>query len=257
MKLIQIFLLSIPTLLSAQWTTLPVPPATRYDDVFFINDTHGWAVNSNGSILHTSNGGTSWTEQYDANTYLRSITFATPELGFCGSLDFAFYRTTDGGLHWEDITGHIDPMPAGICGLSAPTPTVVYGCGVWSSPAYVIKSTDGGNTWISTDMSAQASALVDIHFVSADTGFVTGKATPARGNVGTILYTTDGGQSWTEVYHTERGQEYIWKLQSPDGIHYYASIENAVGPPTLMARSDDKGLTWTTATVDDQYHYIQ
>lgn len=148
-------------------------------------------------------------------------------------------------------------MPSGICGLAAPTPEVIYGCGVWSSPAFVIKSTDGGTTWISTDMSAHASALVDMYFVNADTGFVCGKATAARGNVGTILYTTNGGQSWTEVYHTERSHEYIWKLQSPDGIHFYGSIENAQGPPTLMARSNDKGLTWSTVEVDDEYHYIQ
>lgn len=251
------YLLITSPSLSAQWTTLPVPFATRYDDIFFINDTLGWAVNSNGSILHTSDAGASWTEQEDTDKYLRSIEFATPTLGFCGSLDFGFYRTTDGGLHWDDITGHIDPMPSGICGLAAPTPEVIYGCGVWSSPAFVIKSSDGGTTWISTDMSAHASALVDMYFVNADTGFVCGKATAARGNVGTILYTTNGGQSWTEVYHTERSHEYIWKLQSPDGMHIYGSIENAQGPPTLMARSDDKGLTWTTVTVDKHYHYIQ
>ncbi len=243
--------------LSAQWTTLPVPPANRYDDVFFINDSVGWAASSNGSILHTRDGGSSWTEQFDAGRYLRSITFATPMLGFCGSLDFGFYKTTDGGEHWNNIMGDIDPVLPGICGLSAPTPEVIYGCGIWSSPAYIIKSTDGGDTWTYTDMSSLASALVDIHFVSADTGFVSGKATAARGNVGTILYTTDGGMTWTEKFHTERIQEYVWKLQSPDDIHYYASIENDAGGSTLMARSADKGLTWSTIVVDKDYQYIQ
>ena len=251
------FLLIIPQSLPAQGSTLPVPPANRYDDVFFFNDTIGWAASSNGSILHTRDGGMSWSEQFDADRYLRSITFATPLLGFCGSLDFGFYKTTDGGEHWDNIMGEIDPFLPGICGLSAPTPEVIYGCGIWSPPAYIIKSSDSGNTWTYIDMSSHASALVDIRFVSADTGFVSGKATAARGNVGTILYTTDGGMTWTEKFHTERIQEYVWKLQSPDDIHYYASIENDAGGSTLMARSTDKGLTWHTIVVDEAYQYIQ
>ena len=171
MKLFLALLLSIPSLLPAQWTTLPVPPANRYDDVFFITDSTGWAVASNGQILHTTDAGASWDMQTDVEGFLRSIEFATPTLGFCGSLNGKLLRTTDGGEHWTDIAPDIDPALPGICGLSAPTPETIYGCGIWSSPAYIIKSTDGGETWTTTDMSSMASALVDIHFISADTGF--------------------------------------------------------------------------------------
>lgn len=212
-----LFLLLATTPCLSQWTTLPNPPVVRYDDVFFINDSVGWAAGgSNLRIYTTTDGGARWREQYNSRKYLRSITFATPDLGFRGSLDSSLYRTTDGGASWTDIAGSITPKPPGICGLSTPTADVIYGCGVWSSPAYVIKSTDGGNNWTNIDLSSFANALVDIHFSSPDTGWVAGMANPSTDG-GIILYTTDGGSTWTVKHKTLTPHDSIWKLQTPDG----------------------------------------
>lgn len=40
------------------WTTLNIPPSGRHDDVFFINDTVGWAAGGPaGTIRRTEDGG--------------------------------------------------------------------------------------------------------------------------------------------------------------------------------------------------------
>lgn len=259
MKNITFFLILLSTTKCfGQWTTLNIPSGGRYDDVFFINDSVGWAAGGNSTeIYKTTNGGSNWTLQYTSGKYLRSIEFATPTLGFCGSLDSSFYKTTDGGNTWTDIANTITPKPPGICGLSAPTSNIIYGCGIWSSPAYLIKSLDGGNSWTTIDLSSLANALVEVHFINADTGFVSGMANPATQG-GIILYTTDGGNTWAVKHKTMIAQDHIWKLQTPDGLHFYGAVEALpVTGNVRVVKSNDSGSTWTTSIIRNNYSYIQ
>ena len=72
----------------AQWSvTDSTHVDARIDDLFFINADTGWfAGGSSGVIGRTYNGGASWQTVYTGPDYLRSIEFATPQLGFCGAL---------------------------------------------------------------------------------------------------------------------------------------------------------------------------
>lgn len=240
------------------WTTLNIPPSGRHDDVFFINDTVGWAAGGPaGTIRRTEDGGATWTLQYTAGQYLRSIEFIDAQHGYCGSLSGSLLRTVDGGATWTDVAPLINPQPPGICGLSAPTPTTIYGVGLWASPAYVVKSTDGGLSWSFINMSAQATALVDVHFISADTGFVTGTAAPA-GNGGVILYTTDGGLSWQPKHFTGVISDIVWKIQRLDADHWYASVySEPMNDDTRLLRSIDGGQTWSTLVAANSYTYVE
>jgi len=240
----------------AQWTTLSLPVSSRYDDICFTDPQTGW-VAGNGRIYKTTDAGQTWAPQYYAGKYLRCIKFATPQLGYCGSLSSSLYRTTDGGQTWVDVAPAMTQTIAGICGLSTPNSSVVYGCGIWSEPAYIVKSADAGQTWSKIDMSAYASSLIDIHFTTPDTGFVTGTASPATDG-GIILYTTDGGVNWTTKYKTLVANDRVWKIQSPDGQHYFASIE---AEPTVnqvrMLRSTDAGANWSLSVVRNYHSYVQ
>ncbi len=246
--------------LIGQWTIQNVAGqnGARIDDVFFVNDTIGWlAGGGSGIIYKTEDAGLTWTPSLTSGDYLRSIEFATPQLGFCGSLDNRFYKTTDGGDNWVDIAQTISPVPEGICGISAPSSDVIYGCGIWSDPAYVIKSSDGGNSWISIDMSQYALSLVDIHFMTENEGFVVGRANPTTDG-GVILHTNDGGATWTAVHNTMVDQDYIWKIQSPDGVNFFASIQSAPSSGNVrMLKSTDMGQTWETVIVNNTFTYVQ
>lgn len=247
-----------PVVSMAQWYIAPnLPLASRYDDIVFINQAEGWTINSGGDILHTTDQGQTWNLQIDTDKYLRCIEFVDQNIGFCGSLDSSLFKTTDGGANWADISNNIYPKPPGICGLSAPNASTVYGCGIWSSPAYIIKSTDTGNSWTHIDMSSYATALVDIEFSSVDTGFVVGTANPASDG-GIILHTTDGGLTWTTKFLTNVGLDYVWKIQSPDGVNFYASVDAVPVTNNLrILKSTDSGNTWTMDTVLNTYVYTQ
>lgn len=240
-----ISLLLLSTFLGAQgsWHILPNAPvaSSRTDDIFFINRQQGWCANSDGRIMYTPDGGNTWQLQFAAGGYFRCIEFRDSLLGFAGTLNQRLYRTTNGGINWTNVASQITPVPDAICGIDIADSTTVYAVGQWDTPAFFLKSTDEGLTWTRKDMSQWASGLVEIQFFSRDTGFISGRGAGNSGGV--ILYTTDGGTTWTKVHDTGQTGEYVWKLQRVTEEMWVASVQT-FAPGAVMLKSVDRGQTW-------------
>ena len=75
------------------------------EDIFFVDNKHGWAVGENGLVLHTSNGGDKWTAQASGTEEtLRSIRFTDQYMGWAVGGDLGvgvIVHTNDGGKNWE------------------------------------------------------------------------------------------------------------------------------------------------------------
>lgn len=256
-KLILIFIMLNASWTMAQegWTTLNIPPTIRYDDICFLNSNVGWTAGGRSKIVHkTVDGGETWTESGIFTKYLRSIEFMDANIGLCGSLESSLYRTTDGGKTWKDVAPGISPQPPGVCGLAKADKNTIYGVGIWSEPAFVIKSTNKGLNWTYIDMSAYASSLIDVYFFDADHGFVTGSKSVDEGGV--VLYTDNGGQTWVEKFRTNHLGDRIWKIQTPDNVNFYGAVES-YGDETRIIHSSDKGQNWEQIVVDPEYYYCQ
>src|SRR5687767_13568758 len=95
-------------------TNAPIS-SSRTDDIWFVSADVGWAVNSNGQILKTEDGGDSWTVQHQDNSvYLRCVGFAGDRIGWAGSLrGTRLFHTTDGGANWAAVS-NLPPTPAKI-----------------------------------------------------------------------------------------------------------------------------------------------
>ncbi len=222
----------------------------RFDDVFFLNATTGWAVNGFfAAVYKTTDGGTTWTEQLneadlEGDFYFRTLTFLNETTGFLGTLNGTFFKTEDGGTTWTEVT-NISPNPPAICGLNTVGDATIYGCGAFFTPAHIIKSTDSGATWEFIDMTAFANALVDVYFLTETTGFVSGRSTTGA----TILKTTDGGSTWNEIYNSNIPGEYVWKLQLLGGAtpNVIFGAVTAVAPNLgKLISSMDGGLSFST-----------
>ena len=221
----------------------------RFDDVFFLNNDLGWALNgSNATVYKTTDGGDTWINQLSEltptlpeNYYFRNIEFLNENIGFVGTLNGVFLKTIDGGTNWTKVTNFSTNPPA-ICGLDAVGVSTVYGCGAYFSPAYIIKSIDSGETWQYIDMSMYANALVEILFNDENVGFVAGK----NDKGGVILKTTDGGITWEEVFNTTIPGEYVWKLELlPSNSNIvFGAVESIAPLKGKLVKSTDNGISW-------------
>jgi photosystem II stability/assembly factor-like uncharacterized protein len=249
------------------WTVCNAPASSsRIDDLFMVNTRIGYAVVGNGSILKTTDEGENWTSLLQDNSvYCRSVEFINTQKGFVGAFpNFGttgniLRRTTDGGATWTDITSLLHPKARkGICGLAVADSNTIYGGGNWyQDSGYIIKSIDGGASWSFIDMSAYASSIIDLHFVSKDTGFATGKS-PLSLELAVILYTTDGGATWaTKYYGGLQDYGYCWKIQQLTPRIYYASVERMTNQGAKILRSVDGGMTWETINVSPLQYQVQ
>jgi len=123
---------------------------------------------------------------------------------------------------------------------------IAYGVGQFSGPAYLIKTTDGGQTWASSDLGAYADTAVDVMFFDADHGFI---AAGGSGSV-RVLETTDGGATWSIRHTSSVSGVWGWKLSFPTENVGYVSAEYGSGTSTgLVLRTADGGQTWTEITI--------
>ena len=265
--LIALLIISCTSYSQTGWKICNAPPfGTRVDDIFMLNTQTGYAVCGDGKIVKTTDGGNNWvTVQQTNNVYNRSVEFVDEQKGFVGGFPIGpnnsaniLRKTTDGGATWTDLTPllHVTAK-RGICGLAVADANTIYGSGNWyDDEAYIIKSVDGGNTWSFINMSAYASSIIDMHFINKDVGFATGKG-PLPLETGIILYTTDGGASWTYKFKNTTASEYCWKIQRLTDKIYYASLEDMLNVPPKVLKSIDGGMTWTLQQVAIKAYNIE
>lgn len=76
-------------------------------DIYFTNPSNGFVIGWNGALLHTSDGGTSWTKKIkQTEDYLRSITFINEKTGIIVGGGGTILRSKNSGLNWEPISSN-------------------------------------------------------------------------------------------------------------------------------------------------------
>lgn len=184
-----------------------------------------WAVGMGGTILHTEDGGSSWTPQRSGiGADLKSVAFATPQSGWAVGRAGAILHTDDGGTTWTlqwIATGTLNSVA-----FTSPLSVWVVG-----DRGTILHTEDGGATW-TEQSSGTVSSLSAVAFTTPQLGW-------AVGNDGTILHTENGGRSW--------------KQQSSRSLKYIESLAFATPRFLWMAdlfsgtilHTDDGGGTWT------------
>jgi photosystem II stability/assembly factor-like uncharacterized protein len=134
----------------------PAPPATRVDDVSFLDRDHGWVVvwnvdTTSVTVYRTHDGGRTWraapARGHSANAgAVDTIQFLTRRLGWLveeePTAPFAMlYRSSDGGASWHTVTR----LP-GIAPVVFQTPTKAWQAGGGYSSS-LFRSDDGGRSW--------------------------------------------------------------------------------------------------------------
>jgi len=95
----------------------------------------------------------------------------------------------------------------------------------------ILRTTDGGKTWVEQNNGGNNSHLFDVAFINSDKGVVVGI-------LGTILRTTDGGENWTS--QTSGIVPALFSVAFADEKN-----GTAVGHTGIILRTTDGGITWS------------
>jgi photosystem II stability/assembly factor-like uncharacterized protein len=235
------------------WNILPLADTSeaRYEDMYFINASTGIIVNYDGTVIKTTNGGMNWlTLNNDLNNLLRSVGMFDINTAIIGTLDTGkiLFRTTNGGVNWTNVSANVTgTKPKGICGISIVNTTTAFATGRYYCPANLIKTTNAGLNWVSIPVdTSMARSLIDCHFWSPDSGFVVGGYSPTNNFLtgrSVVLFTSNGGTTWQQVYRSTRTSEWSWKIQFVNRQLGYTSIEK-MGTPTFILKTTNGGINW-------------
>jgi photosystem II stability/assembly factor-like uncharacterized protein len=181
------------------WVVSDSLPNSWFIDLHFVNELKGWIVgvdfaNSNGFIRNTSNGGDNFLTQYISQGLGISSIYFSDELNgwasFASGGDLLF--TSDGGVNWIIKNTGYSFSPKEIYFLNNNTGWIA-GYISSSLEAKVIKTTDGGSTWLDVSPPNTWDIIFDIDFVSDQKGWIAGEH-------GKVFKTTDGGLTWTRIW---------------------------------------------------------
>lgn len=89
-----------------RWTQVHTPVDVTLTGVAFADAHHGWAVGHDALILHTADGGLSWSVQSfqpDLNAPLFSVLALDPRRALAVGAFGTLKATEDGGGHWSDV----------------------------------------------------------------------------------------------------------------------------------------------------------
>jgi len=225
--------------------------------VHFVDSTTGTAVGNAGTILRTTDGGTTWTSQSSGTTNrLFAVYFTDPNNGTAVGELGVILRTTNGGESWVSqvsgrtrdlndvfftsvttgyVVGNPDPIPGSDKGGSA-MPVLRAFINETTTEAQtdgtILRTTDAGTTW-TIQLSQIPIGLFGVSFPDINTGFTVG-----AGEL--ILKTTDGGVDWTIQRLPPIAMNMLY------GVSFANSDAGTAVGGTLILHTTDGGLTWTS-----------
>ncbi|MBC8144155.1 MAG: hypothetical protein H7X80_01150, partial [bacterium] len=235
----------LPLIASAQWQKSPDFPNDFFNEVQFVDNTHGWVTRQNGSVSRTTDGGLRWmssTMPGATSSSNRDICFLSRTIGFVSGED-GVWKSADGGATWTNIT------PSGFAEFGSSSVWFtdanngVAGTGACSdSTVKFFRTTDGGVNWSATTYTSTNDVSVGgITFVNG--------AYLASGGRGKLWRSTDGGSTWTMTNTGSNGwQEDIITFGNDVLIAATTGSACGVAGGGTVLRSTNGGSTWTTTT---------
>jgi photosystem II stability/assembly factor-like uncharacterized protein len=165
--------------------------------IFFIDQNHGWAAGSRGTLLSTTNGGKSWQKSNPTEDVIRDIYF-NDELNGWLVCERNIYdlqsndepraylmKTADGGDQWERVNMRGADFDARLMRA------IFTGGGrgwAFGEGGALYTTRDAGTNWIKLQTPTRY-LLLGGTFIDEDSGWLVGAGA-------TILQTSDGGETW-------------------------------------------------------------
>ena len=293
MKNILVLILAfVPVIISAQgWSQLNVGTTENLNKVYFKNNSEGFIIGDNGTLIKTTDGGINWIAVSTGVTNnLRTISFLNDTIGYINGLKTTdggntwliqtasqnfgpiyaqdtnnliaglynnllgdIYSSSDGGDNWAVIANPIFGSTGFYDDVSFVNDTVGY-LSAWYS-AHLVKTIDGGYNWTEVIIdTVDGSGFSTDDFRSVDFLSV---------NVGVLthqdgfLQTLDAGSTWSEIRPTNFSGSFYPRSVITNTADNYIVVGNSIGALAIekIYETNDGGATWTLTnnTIEDLY----
>jgi len=202
-----------PLVSFAQWYQQTSGTTLGLNDVCFRNFNkinYGWAVGSEGIILHTADGGYSWNDQVcnmDYGDYnFRDVHFINPDRGWIAGSRSGYppagllLQTINGGDSWMEAYNDTVYWLTDVFFTDSINGWLIANYDVWMTKvSLILHSTDGGWSW-GQQLGYCHHFFQDIFFIDSINGWAVGGGIngSTRMVYSMILYTDDGGTTWEE-----------------------------------------------------------
>lgn len=204
------------------WQEHDFPARFSATRVKFVDSLYGWITGSSDTVLHTTDGGSTWIKQLVGNYRgeLLDLDFIDRNHGWAVGGGFSgplALRTTDGGSTWQRFHPYYDWFHA------VDILDTLHG---WFSlgEGGLSLTSDGGSTWVDLYLpGAGNNRYTGISFIDSLQGWIAGYGGFLQGE---ILRTTDGGLSW--FYEIEDSLAPLRRIAMVDARHGWAVGEYGV-----------------------------
>lgn len=253
------------------WRRVTIPDTEKLDfrDIDAVDGRTAYVLSIGAGpasrIYKTTDAGADWTLQFtnsDPKAFYDAMAFwdANHGLAVSDSVDgkFVILATRDGGAHWTRVPADVLPPALPNEGAFAGSGTNIAVLGrdmAWigtgaSTRSRVLRTSDGGYTWMIADTPVTASksaGIFSVAFRDPMHGFVAGGDYQKEADSTNVAAaTSDGGDSWTLVAGLGGFRSVVAYLPGS------AASWIAVGPSGSDVTRND-GKTWTAVT-GDGYH---
>jgi photosystem II stability/assembly factor-like uncharacterized protein len=263
---------------NAEWVRQNTSSFAWFRDVYFLDHKKGWIIGSDGVILSTDDGGSTWTQakKFTTDAFVQ-IYFENEMTGWllCERNIYArganatsyLRRTTDGGRTWEKVEFQNG-------GRERVTKLLFHEDG--RATAFG----EGGVFYgLQEDRTSWKKSQTAIHYLLLDGAFANENVGAIVGTGGTILFTEDGGFTWekatllgdvdTRFNAVDFAGKGGWAVGSKgrifrsNGARLWRQVQSgvtanlndvyftsptsgwAVGDDGVIIRTRDGGITWT------------
>jgi photosystem II stability/assembly factor-like uncharacterized protein len=239
-----------PPAVKGTWEPVNYSEDLKLNDVFFVTPEVGWVAGDAGTILHTRDGGATWTAQLGGDPSAKDppiqwIHFIDDRHGWARQHYGILLRTTDGET-WERVGSGV------VGGLAFISPTT----GFQSYDGKIYRTRDAGRTWqevFACRAKMEVDGLTrDVNCNLVSVNFATPKVGYAVGDARILAQTSDGGEHWrVQVGPEETGDQ---------RAHEVFFLDEQVGFQLrwgTLYRTTDGGATWVGAVASGNFGLIR